>query len=247
MTTDLILNSLPVVSVNSVFSVVNTSFLGCRTAIPGAFMISPRLLLATLAATGILIVAPAARATDYDFAGTFTQDNNTHSEFLTFSEVSNVTLFSSSFATGGFDPYVSLWSSSGHLIDQNDDSGTGGFAASNGVNYFVSDLDFYLFIPNLAPGTYQVILSQSGNVPVNTLLASGFTQAGHPHYTVDPLSTFPQAPNFNLPFGQGFTTGDWSMHANVEAVPLPAAVETGMALLGILGSAKLLRRQRQHL
>ena len=196
------------------------------------------------AGAGLLLAATSARATDYDFAGTFPQDNTTHSEFITVTDISNGTLFSSSFATGGFDPYISLWSSTGHLIDQNDDSITGGFASSNGVNYFVSDLDFYLFIPNLAPGTYQAIISQAGNVPVGNLLSGGFTQAGAPHFTVDPNSPFPQGPNFNLPFGQGNTTGDWAFHANVEPVPLPLALWSGLALLGLMGSISLLRRRR---
>lgn len=203
----------------------------------------PLILTLAAALTGLcLAISTTHASTDYDFAGVFPQDNATHSEFITLTAVSSVTLFSSSFATGGFDPYISLWSPTGQLIDQNDDSITGGFASANGVSYFVSDLDFYLFIPNLAPGTYQASISQAGNIPVNTQLSSGLTQANHPHYTVDPSSPFPQAPNFNLPFGQGNTTGSWAFHANVEPVPLPPAIWNGLALLGLLGGIQLLRR-----
>ena len=65
-----------------------------------------------------------AHAAIFSFNGSFTADDN--EQFLSFIQGSRspVTLQTSSYAAGGFDPIVALFDATGVLIGQNDD-GTG--------------------------------------------------------------------------------------------------------------------------
>jgi len=138
-----------------------------------------------------IALAGNASAGSYSFTGTFTTDDQVQEFLFTVGSTSIVTAETFSYAggtnqavmtipEGGFDPYLSIFDSSGELIGVNND-GTGIVPIDPVVD---AGFDSYLSFSNgLAPGTYTLILSQSGNEPVGPTLADGFTETGQPDFT----------------------------------------------------------------
>jgi hypothetical protein len=121
-----------------------------------------------------VVSAPEVTAASFSFAGNFTRDDNVL--LFTFSLLNNasVSVSTSSYASGGFDPTLTLFDSSGVFIDQNQDISTSNFDSS------MTDL--------LLAGNYIVALTQYDNFPVaddinNKLLSDGFTQQGQGNFT----------------------------------------------------------------
>lgn len=128
-------------------------------------------------------------AADFSFTGSFSEDDQMQEFTLHVTATSTVIIRTWSYAggtnaagqvipRGGFDPYISVFDSAGNLISENDD-GTG-FVATNPVTG--AAFDSYLSLV-LTPGTYTVVLTQSGNVPVSLMLSDGFTEQGNSDFT----------------------------------------------------------------
>lgn len=92
---------------------------------------------------------------------------------------------------GGFDPYLSLFDSTGGfltaatpLLNTNDNGTCPPLTTDNG-NCFDSFLDTAAApVTILTPGnTYFVVLSQSGNTPAGADFGAGFTETGNPNFT----------------------------------------------------------------
>ena len=84
---------------------------------------------------------------------------------------------------GGFDPFVALYDSTGVAIAFNDDGG----CANVGTDPVTLSCADSLIVNNLLPGTYQVSLTQTGNILNTSSLGDGFTQTGNPTYACDPF------------------------------------------------------------
>ncbi len=209
-----------------------------------------RIMGLCLTAVAIMLSAGTAGATllDFDFAGNFTYDNDLLLFTFTVDELSNVTVFSSSWVNGGFDPMLGIWDAAGVQMAFQDDGGVVGSTVSNGVSYNTGVWDSYYTV-SLNTGVYTASVTQYSNFPVDginpgvALLSDGFQYDGasHQHFTRD-LGYGPE-PYFNGVWSdhdarQSF----WAFHllnvADVEApppIPEPATISLlGMGLLGFL-------------
>jgi hypothetical protein len=130
-----------------------------------------------------------ATASNFSFAGSLTADNSVQLFSFTVAATATVTLQTYSYAggtnqfgttvpSGGFDPILSLFDSSGLLINENDD----GYANVPADARTGQHWDSYIHT-TLAAGTYTVSLTQYDNFPQGSHLSDEFSRAGQPQFT----------------------------------------------------------------
>jgi PEP-CTERM motif-containing protein len=141
---------------------------------------------AVLAAT--CFVSTTLASSDFSFTGSFTTDDQLQEFSLNLAAPATITAVTFSYAggtdqaanvipAGGFDPWLSIFDSSGNLL-ASVDNGSGVPADP------VTGASFDSLISQvLAAGPYTLILSQSDNQPVDTSLSDGFTRTGQPDFT----------------------------------------------------------------
>ena len=133
-----------------------------------------------------------------------------------------VTITTTSYASGGFDPILTIFDSTGLVVNANDDGGCGVVAAaSNG-----RCLDSYLAL-SITGGTYSFYVTQSPNTALGDL-ADGFALAGTGNFTGGP---------FYDSFGD-LRTGHWRVEIDgaLAAVPEPSTfilIAAGLLLAGL--------------
>jgi len=200
-----------------------------------------------------LTVATTAFSAEVDFSGNFLHDNDVQRFDFSVGLPGVVTIFSSSWNSGGFDPILTLWDSAGNQIEEQDDGAFVGTQQSNSVFYNVGEFDSFLNI-NLAAGNYIATLTQYDNFSVSTLLADGFLRDADPQFT----SVFGCS---NGSFCEGSLvdsnnnavepnrTSAWDLHflnvanAQLNAVPEPSS----LLLVGLAGLALMSRRRDDQL
>jgi hypothetical protein len=186
-----------------------------------------------ISALGLLLFfGTPAQALDFDFSGNMNYHNDVLQFGFTSSGVGNVTLFSSSWDDGGFDPMLGLWDSFGNLVYFQDDGGNVGSTLSNGVWYDHGNWDSYYTAP-IGVGDYLVTLSAYSNFNNGSSLSNGFAYDGQ---TPIPIASWNEPAN-------GYRNSNYAFHIlNVteatgpSAVPIPAAIWLlGAGLMGLLG------------
>lgn len=198
---------------------------------------------------GCLTSATTAFSAEVDFSGNFLRDNDVLRFDFSVGLPGVVTLFSSSWINGGFDPILAIWDSAGNQIEEQDDGGVVGSQQSNSVFYNYGEFDSFLNI-DFAAGDYIATLTQYDNLSVSPLLADGFLRDADPLFTavfgcsngsfcegslVDGNNN-PVEPN---------RTSDWELHflnvasARLNTVPEPPAlILVGLTCLALAGSRK---------
>lgn len=206
-------------------------------------------LTALTLATSIAISVPA-QAADFDFSGTFEQDNDVLLFGFDVDVDSTVTIFSSSWVNGGFDPILTLFDNDGNFINYQDDGAFTGSTPSNGVNYDHDVWDIY-FTSFLPAGSYQASLTQFDNIPLGFSLSDGFLYdgAGNENFTAGfgcSQGSFCGVADIDDP-----RTNAWELHvlnvAQANVVEPPASVPEptsllGLLAMGVLGAGSRLRR-----
>jgi len=124
-----------------------------------------------------VIGSTSAQAIDVAFTTTFDNDNDVQFIDFTIDTARNITLFSSSWDDGGFDPIMGLWDANGTLIQQQDDIGYTGSLFSNGVEYDYGVWDSN-FTEWLDAGSYTVSIAQYNNFSNSSYLGDGFLHDG---------------------------------------------------------------------
>jgi len=194
--------------------------------------------------------APAIFSAEVDFTGNFSKDNDVlRFDFSVGLPNTNVTIFSSSWITGGFDPILAIWDSAGNQLFEQDDGGLAGSQQSNSISYPFGEFDSFLNF-DLDAGDYIATLTQYDNFSVSTLLADGF------RFDADPLFTAVFGCS-NGRFCEGSledSNGDpvelnrtsaWELHflnvdnASLNQIPEPPSLMLiGLAACALIGSRK---------
>lgn len=131
-----------------------------------------------------LALSTQALAADFSFAGSFTNPNDVQSFTFDVTSTSLVTLRSFGYAggtnsvgtvipSGGFDPVIALFDSTGTLITQNDDGGSNVPAdpdTSNNYDSFISQ--------TLGIGTYTASIQAFSNFANGPNLSDGYSGNG---------------------------------------------------------------------
>lgn len=138
--------------------------------------------LQQLLLAGALSCAATQSATAANFAynGTFTADDDYAFMSFVADGVSSVTITTTSYATGGFDPLLTLLAPDGLVLHINDDIDPGVILDAT--------MDDALFGGVLPAGTYWLAITQSNNLVNGTRgnyyqPSSGFTETGNPNFT----------------------------------------------------------------
>lgn len=211
--------------------------------------------LAGLVALGLVNIRPAAaQVVPQVFQGTFTKDDDQALFTFAVTTAGTVSFYTTSYAggtnvdnsvtgPGGFDTYLSLFDSSGALIFTNDDNinaetdPTTGNARDAGIDQF------------LDAGTYQLVITQSDNVPIGPNLSDGFSHDGQSTFTQNnvPPGGTATAPFVDADGNQ--RNGNYTV--NIDNGPLPVAVPEvssfasfGLMLLGGAGAFLKVRKRK---
>jgi len=194
-----------------------------------------------------LVAASFASAANFSFQGTLTRDDEVQLFTISVGSTSNVTLRTWSYAggvnaagttiaSGGFDPILALFNSSGTLINQNDD---GAGVAADAVTHLNLDT---LLRSNLSPGTYTVSVMQYDNFANGPNLSDGFLSSSRPTFT----SVFGCSNGRFCDVSAANRTGAWAFDIlGVDSastptppppsgVPEPASVSMMLAGLGVV-------------
>lgn len=127
----------------------------------------------------LLLPALPGRTADFAFNGTLAP---TDVRLFGFTVTANpfvpVTLRTSSYAAGGFDPVLSLFRGDGLLLDANDDVNALVSSAIVPADPIIGNRFDSYFQIDLEPGSYTLALTYSPNYAVGPNLADGFAPVG---------------------------------------------------------------------
>lgn len=139
------------------------------------------------AAVIALCAAGSTNAADFSFTGNFANDDEVQEFHFTVEPASDVTLRTWSYAggtnaagaaipAGGFDPIVALFSASGQLLSQNDDSGP---VPDPHTGYSWDSL----IASSLAAGDYIATVTQYNSFANGPTLADGFSGSVYENFS----------------------------------------------------------------
>ena len=192
-----------------------------------------RRLLAGIAVSVFVLPTPAGAST-IAFSGAFDFDNDVFLLPFTVSVLSTFEAETTSFASGGFDPVLTLFEPNGDFLLLVDDE-----------DFFNGKYDALIDPRVLDPGIYTLALTQSQNFPAGTKLSDGFSEDGRPFFTaIEYVPTDPACTAFITIDGEcrnGFFAG--SLTIEPVATPVP---EPGTLLLVTTGAGLLLRKRLTH-
>jgi hypothetical protein len=159
----------------------------------------------------LAVVFPGISATVFNFSGTFTTDDFVQGFHYTVQNTGQVEVFTTSFATGGFAPILSLFDDAGNLQFYNVGSQTND-CANNGTDPATGACwDARLSWNSLAGTQYLIALTEDDNLPKGPTLLDGFFEQGNGNFTAAPPFNIPVPGGSFLLTGPVQRTGDWAV------------------------------------
>lgn len=203
-------------------------------------MLRARNFVFALAFFAILgLYASSAKADTLNFTGQFNRDDNVR--IFKFSLLADqvVTLRTTSYANGGFDPVLTLFNRAGVYETENDDGGLDVTPEPLTGDRF----DAYLSQP-LSAGTYFLALTQHDNFASGFTLSEGFDRDGEGDFTGVEFGS--GEGSFLNQFGEQ-RTSQWTLQLkNVDAAaPVPEPASITLLCSGLLGAIASVRRRRK--
>ena len=193
--------------------------------------------MATLAFVCLAPVAPQAQAASVTLTGSFNHDDDVRLFSFQVANSSPVTLRTTSFATGGFDTILTLFSSTGAFLSQND--GPVGSLLPDDATIQQS----------LAPGSYILALTEFDNFQLTGPggnLSDGFERTGEGNFTAALFGSSPSERAF-IDVTGAQRTSDFSLTfdnvISATASPEPATLAIFVLGLACLAGVRFPRRQ----
>ncbi len=178
----------------------------------------------------LLATASVAPAITISFDGNFNQDDDVVLFQYSVQNTGFVTVATTSFATGGFSPILTVFDEFGVFLFEN-------------VGY-ASNSDASLTWNSLAGAIYRVALTQYDNQSIasqtNGNLSEGFLRDGQGNYTAEPpFNNSVPGGKFLLP-GPEVRSSAWAVEFNSADPTLEASIpEPSTAALGLIGGSLL--------
>ena len=165
------------------------------------------------------VFALKARADSFTQSGVFTDDNQVLQIPFSSTTTQNYTFSTTSYASGGFDPVLTLFTSAGTILPGNANS-------AGGADAFLTDV--------LGPGSYILTLTEFPNFSNGTITgATGFTTGAAPSASfIDLVTGNPTTANYTV---------NYTSSAVSSVTPEPP---TALLLLLPLGGVVVLNRRR---
>jgi hypothetical protein len=197
------------------------------------------------------LAGPSAQADTITFSGTFSQDDNVQLFNITQSTTDDLTVYTTSYAEGGFTPVLSLFDASGDFITADNGSQNSGCNAllSPDTTNTTACWDAIIAFPSAPGSSYILALTEDDNTSTTQFqLSDGFTEDGNGNFT-----------GVNNGYGGSFQladgtqrTADWTLNI-VSADPQLSAQEqtsvpdlgSGILLLNGLGLLTVARGARR--
>lgn len=222
----------------------------CRGAVRRCGLAALLLLLLLLPkpAAAAAITLPAVEGFGvFDFAGSFTADNDV--AFLDFTVAGGSAVFRAetfSYAAGGFDPFLALFHGvTGQIVQFFDPAlGDNRDATAEDIDADAGIWDALLEL-TLAPGAYTLALAQYPNTYLDGNL-SAFTGDANPTFTLE-FAADPACPGF-ADFTGDCRTGAFALNVQLaadSAAPIPEPGTLTLLSLGF-GAAVAARRRRRN-
>jgi PEP-CTERM motif len=180
-------------------------------------------------------------ATVFNFSGTFTTDDFVQGFVYNVQNTGVVDVFTTSFATGGFAPILSVFDDAGNLQFFNDGATTND-CLNNGTDPATGSCwDARLSWNSLAGTQYLITLTQDDNFPLGPTLQDGFLEQGNGNFTAQPPFNLPVPGGAFLLAGGVQRTGDWAVSIQsadptltASAIPEPSTIGLFLAGAGLL-------------
>jgi len=205
-----------------------------------------------LSILGLLLagVSPGLAATIFNFSGAFSTDDFVQGFHYSVQNTGQVDIFTTSFATGGFAPILSLFDDAGNLQFYNVGSQTND-CVNNGTDAATGACWDARLSWNSVTGTqYLITLTEDDNLPLGPTLADGFLEGGNGNFTAQPPFN-PTVPggSFLLP-GLVQRTGDWALtiqsaEPTLSASEVPEPSTAALFLTGV-GLVAFWRRTKKN-
>jgi hypothetical protein len=196
-------------------------------------------------------VSVGSAATVFNFSGTLPQDDAHQLFVYTVQNTGVVDVFTTSFATGGFAPILSVFDNLGNFQFDNVGSQTND-CVNNGTDPATNSCwDARLSFNSVAGTQYTVVLTEDDNVPLGPTLLDGFKEDGNGNFTAKPPFN-PVVPGGSfLLNGPIQRTADWAVTFSSaeptltasQVVPEPSTYALFLSGAGLLA---LWRRSRKH-
>ena len=209
-----------------------------------------------LAGIFLIIGSSLASADTFNFNGSFTQDDNQASFLMILNSPQVVTIETTSYASGGFAPVLSIFGDPSFgpgdpgLLGTNSGGSPCGVRSTNATTGLCLDallgFDSVLStdpLGTLAAGSYLVVLTEQDNTPNGPDLNSGFALDGQGNFTAIPGVN--NGPFVDPSNPNNTDTGNFALQfQNVDSVTAVPEPSTFLLFLTGVGVCAAIRRRR---